>query len=159
MIMWRSRRKTWSSGSVSYTLNNARKVAVLPTVMHWKRLGPQFSSCRGVDLPVCVLKLFVLLLELEDYLGSLLVFMLLAAVMIDVGVPVVACCAVFCILSSFCKQFWLAVVIALLLYFVVFVRSILYAMLRVSFFVVLQLVVMSIFIRSRCDMKIYVLPV
>jgi len=103
---------------------------------------------------VCALKFF-LLLELEDYLGSLLVFMSLASVMIDVGVLVVACCAVFCILSSFCRQFGLTVVIALLLYAVVLVCNILYAMLRVSF-VVLQLVVTSIFVSSRCDMKIYV---
>lgn len=108
-----------------------------------------------MDLPVCVLKLFVLLLELEDYLGSLLVFMLVAAVMIDVGVLVVVCSAVFCILSGFCKQFCLTVVIALLLYSVVFVCSILYAMLRVSL-VVLQLVVMSLFGSSKFDMKIHV---
>jgi hypothetical protein len=82
--------------------------------------------------------LFVLLLELEDYLGSLLVFMLVADVMLDVGVLVVVCSAVFCILSGFCKQFWLTVVIALLLYSMVFVGSILCAMLRVSW-IVLQL--------------------
>jgi hypothetical protein len=99
--------------------------------------------------------LFVLLLDLEDYLGSLLVFMLVAAVMIDVGVLVVVCSAVFCILSGFCKQFCLTVVIALLLYSVVFVCSILYAMLRVSL-VVLQLVVMSLFGSSKFDMKIHV---
>jgi hypothetical protein len=58
------------------------------------------------------------------------VFMLVAAVMIDVCVLVVACSAVFCILSSLCKQFWLTVVIALLLYSVVYICSILYAMLR-----------------------------
>jgi hypothetical protein len=77
-------------------------------------MGLQSSIYSGVDLPVCVLK-FVLLLELDDYLGSLPVFMLVAAVMTDVGVLVVVCSAVFCALSSFCKQFWLTVVIALLL--------------------------------------------
>jgi hypothetical protein len=46
-------------------------------------------------------------------------------------------------------------VIALSLYSVVLVCNILYAVLRVSF-VVLQLVVTSIFVSSRCDMKIYV---
>ena len=136
-------------------MHNARKGAVLPAVMYWRRLGVQPSSCSGVDLPVCVLKLFVLLLELEDYVGSVQIFMLVAAVVIDVGVLLVACSAVFCILSSFYKQFWLTVVIALLLYSVVFVCSILYAMLRVSF-VVLQLVVMSLFRSSKCDMKIHV---
>jgi hypothetical protein len=98
-----------------------------------------------VDPPVRVLKLLVLLLELEDYLGSVLVFMSVGAVMLGIGVLVVVCGVVFCILSSFCKQFWLTVVIAFLLYSTVFVCSILYAMLRVSF-VVLQLVAMSIFI-------------
>jgi len=88
-----------------------------------------------VDLPVCVLKMFVLLLELEDYLGSVLVFMSVAAVTIDMGVLVMVCSAVFCVLSSFCKQFWLTVVIAFLLYSMVFVCGILYAMLRVSFVV------------------------
>jgi len=154
-IVWRFRRKTWSSGSVSYTVHNARKGAVPPAVMYWRHMGLQSSSCSGVDLPVCVLKLFVLLLELEDYVGSVQVFVSLAAVMIDVGVLVAVCSAVFCILSSFCKRFWLTVVIALLLYSMVFVCSILYAMLRVSF-VVLQLVVMSLFRSSKCDMKIHV---
>jgi hypothetical protein len=86
------------------------------------------------------------------------IFMSVAAVMIDMGVLVVARSAVFCILSSFRTQFWLTVVIALFLYSMVFVCSILCAMLRVSF-VVLQLVVMSIFISSRCDMDNSCIPV
>jgi hypothetical protein len=110
-------------------VHNARKGAVVPAVMYWRRLGVQSSSCSCVDLPVCVLKV-VLLLELEGYVGSLQVFMSVAAVVIDVGVLVVACSAVFCILSSLCKQFWLTVVIALLLYSLVYVCSFLYAMLR-----------------------------
>lgn len=144
-IVWRSRRKTWSSGSVLCTVNNPRKGSVLSVVMYWRCAGLQSSSRGGVDPPVRVLKLLVLLLELEDYLGSVLVFMSVGAVMLGIGVLVVVCGVVFCILSSFCKQFWLTVVIAFLLYYTVFVCSILYAMLRVSF-VVLQLVAMSIFI-------------
>ena len=91
----------------------------------------------------------------EDYRGSLLVVMSVAAVLIDVDVLVVACSVVFCILSSFCKQFWLTIVIVLLLYSMIFVCSILYAMLRVSF-VVLQLIVMGLFRSSKCHMKIHV---
>lgn len=125
----------WGSGSILYTVHNPRKGSVLSAVMYWRHLGCQSSSYSGVDLPVYVLKLFVLLLELEDYLGLVLVFMSVAAVTIDMGVLVVVCSAMFCILSSFCKQFWLTVVIAFLLYSMVFVCGILYAMLRVSFVV------------------------
>ena len=34
--VWRSRRKTWSSGSVLYTVRNLRKGAFLSAVMYWR---------------------------------------------------------------------------------------------------------------------------
>lgn len=36
MNVWRSRRKTWSSGSVLYTVRNLRKGAFLSAVMYWR---------------------------------------------------------------------------------------------------------------------------